>query len=123
MRAMVVDDSRAMRMMLRKTLTQLGYEVCEAGDGVEALSLLNSQEPPVSLLLVDWNMPIMTGLEVVKNVRSDPRYASTKLLMVTTETEIDQMASALDAGADEYMMKPFTPDMLADKLQVLGVLQ
>ena len=122
-KAMVVDDSRAMRMLLRRTLAQLGYEVAEAGSGLEALSQLDGQTPPVSLMLVDWNMPEMNGLELVKKVRCDPRYSSISLLMVTTETEIGQMTEALEAGADEYVMKPFTRDILEDKLRLLGLVQ
>jgi two-component system chemotaxis response regulator CheY len=123
MRAMVVDDSRAMRMLLRRNLSAIGCEVSEAGGGLDALSSLNSQPQLPSLLLVDWNMPEMTGLELVKKVRCEPRYAAIRVLMVTTETELDQMASALEAGADEYLMKPFTKEALADKLRLLGILQ
>lgn len=119
MTAVVVDDSRAMRMMLRRIVTELGYEVFEAACGPDALSLLGSRPDPVSLLLVDWNMPEMNGLELVKKVRSDCRYASTTIVMVTTETEMDQMASALEAGADEYVMKPFTKDILEGKLRMM----
>jgi two-component system, chemotaxis family, chemotaxis protein CheY len=119
MTALVVDDSRAMRMMLRRIVTEMGYDVSEAGSGADALALLGSLPGPVSLMLVDWNMPEMNGLELVKKVRSDSRYASTTIVMVTTETEMEQMASALEAGADEYVMKPFTKDILEDKLRMV----
>jgi two-component system chemotaxis response regulator CheY len=118
--AMVVDDSRAVRMILSKNLAELGYQVCAAADGAEALSLLRDE---IALVLVDWNMPRMNGLEFVERVRADPRYASVKVMMVTTETEVDQMVRALAAGADEYVMKPFTKEILADKLRVLGLIQ
>lgn len=121
--AMVVDDSRAMRMILRKTLNELGYGVAEAGSGTDALSLLDRQPAPPSLLLVDWNMPEMNGLEFVKKVRADPRYGSVAIIMVTTETEMEQMTEALDAGANEYVMKPFTKDVLEGKLRIAGLLQ
>jgi two-component system, chemotaxis family, chemotaxis protein CheY len=119
MTALVVDDSRAMRMMLRRIVTEMRYDVSEAGSGADALALLGSLPGPVSLMLVDWNMPEMNGLELVKKVRSDSRYASTTIVMVTTETEMEQMASALEAGADEYVMKPFTKDILEDKLRMV----
>ena len=118
--AIIVDDSRAMRMMLRRTLTELGYQVSEAATGTEALTLLASRPEPPALLLVDWNMPEMNGLDLVKRVRGNPVYAPTRVMMVTTETEMEQIADALGAGADEYVMKPFTKDILADKLQILG---
>jgi two-component system chemotaxis response regulator CheY len=118
--AMVVDDSRAVRMVISRNLAQLGYEVCAAADGAEALTLLRDG---ISLILVDWNMPRMNGLEFVERLRADPRYASVKVMMVTTETEVEQMIKALSAGADEYVMKPFTQEILADKLRILGLLQ
>jgi len=121
-KAMVVDDSKAIRMILSRTLADVGYDVCQASNGREALSLLG-QAGNVSLILVDWNMPQMNGLEFVRQIRSDPRYASVLLMMVTTETEIDQMVAALDAGANEYVMKPFTREIIEDKLRLLGALQ
>jgi two-component system, chemotaxis family, chemotaxis protein CheY len=121
-KAMIVDDSRAMRMILRKTLTELGYEVCDAGNGEEALSQLAQQGPSLSLLLVDWNMPGMCGLDLVKAVRADARYAAIPLIMVTTETEIQHISEALEAGANEYVMKPFTKDVLDDKLHSMNLL-
>ena len=121
-KAMVVDDSKAIRMILSRTLAEAGYDVCQAANGREALSLLR-QTGNISLILVDWNMPQMNGLEFVRQIRSDPRYASVLLMMVTTETEIDQMVAALDAGANEYVMKPFTKEIIEDKLRLLGALQ
>jgi two-component system chemotaxis response regulator CheY len=118
--AMVVDDSRAMRMILSRNLAEMGYDVCAAADGAEALALLREE---ISLILVDWNMPRMNGLELLKSLRADPRYASVKVMMVTTETELDQMVKALAAGANEYVMKPFTKEILEDKLRMLGLVQ
>ena len=121
-KAMVIDDSRAIRMILSRTLRELGYEVCEASNGKEALTLLRDQNGEVSLILVDWNMPEMNGLEFVKSVRADPEKAAMTLMMVTTETEVEQMGRALEAGANEYVMKPFTPEIITDKLRILGAL-
>ncbi|MFN7938574.1 MAG: response regulator [Bryobacteraceae bacterium] len=121
-RAMVVDDSRAIRLILTRTLAEFGYDVCQAANGKEALSVLEGHQD-VSLVLVDWNMPEMNGLEFVKNVRADDRYGEVKLMMVTTETQVEQMITALEAGANEYVMKPFTKEVIEGKLRVLGVLQ
>ncbi len=122
-KAMVIDDSKTMRMILTRSLIKLGFEVCTAGDGKEALAILNRENPVLSLFLVDWNMPELNGLEFVNRVRSMPSYAGVPLMMVTTETETDQMIKALGAGADEYVMKPFTDEIIAGKLRLIGALQ
>jgi len=119
LRAMVVDDSRAIRMILSRSLSEIGYDVCSAADGAEALSLMREG---ISLILVDWNMPRMNGLDFVKQLRADPRYSPVTVMMVTTETEVEQMVKALEAGANEYVMKPFTKEIIEDKLRLLGLL-
>jgi two-component system chemotaxis response regulator CheY len=120
-KALVVDDSRALRMILARTVRQLGYEVEEAENGVRALQILNSQPNDWALALVDWNMPEMNGMDLLQRLRSDTRFRSTALVMVTTETEVDHMSAALQAGANEYIMKPFTPDILREKLALIGI--
>ncbi|MEZ5403635.1 MAG: response regulator [Bryobacteraceae bacterium] len=123
-RAMVVDDSRAIRTILAKTLGQLGWAVAEARNGREAIEALQAPEAsvdPVALVLVDWNMPEMNGIDFVRQIRLDPRYAGTRLMMVTTETQIEQMQAALEAGANEYVMKPFTREVIEEKLGLLGL--
>lgn len=124
-KAMVVDDSRAIRLILSKTLGSLGFDVSQAANGKEALSkmgeLAADDDLPLSLVLVDWNMPEMNGLEFVQKVRANPEYEAVKLMMVTTETQIEQMTRALEAGADEYVMKPFTEEVISDKLRLMGV--
>jgi len=117
-RALVIDDSRAMRMILAKMLRELGFEVSEAGHGQEGLERLRSQSN-VDLVTVDWNMPVMNGLEFVTAVRADHANDSTQLMMVTTETELHQISKALESGANEYVMKPFTRDVIEDKLRLL----
>lgn len=119
---MVVDDSRAMRMILRRILTQAGFSVSEAGDGVEALAGLEGQEQPPAVALVDWNMPNMNGLELIKEIRKRPSFSRMTLMMVTTEGEQAQIVRALAAGAHEYVIKPFTADAILEKLDLLGVL-
>ena len=122
MRAMVVDDSRAMRSLLKNMLKSHGLEVvAEAGNGKEALEQLKAAGQ-VDVALVDWNMPEMNGFEFVQAVRADDTWAQVRLIMVTTESEIEKMTRALEAGANEYIMKPFTKDAIRDKLQLLGVI-
>ncbi|MBI3684389.1 MAG: response regulator [Acidobacteria bacterium] len=123
MKAMVIDDSRAMRMILARTLAELGYEVFQAANGKEAIETLEGAAEGVSLILVDWNMPEMNGLSFVRKLRADQRFHGVKLMMVTTETQVEQMMTALEAGANEYVMKPFTREIIEDKLRLLGVLQ
>ena len=120
MKALVVDDSRAMRLILSRMLQDLGFEVAQAGHGREALTHLQAHED-TDLALVDWNMPEMNGLELVEAVRQDARFGHLRMMMVTTETEMAQMARALGAGANEYVMKPFTREVIADKLRLLGL--
>jgi two-component system chemotaxis response regulator CheY len=123
---MVIDDSRAMRMILKRIVTQLGFDVVEAGNGIEAMAyleanVLTAQEVPPILALVDWNMPEMNGLEFVSKVRDEPRLRGVTLMMVTTESEQNQIVRALAAGAHEYVIKPFTPDVIGEKLALLGL--
>jgi len=116
--ALVVDDSRTMRSILARLLAGLGWASQGAGNGREALDLLEAGCRP-DLVLVDWNMPLMNGLDFVSAVRANPDYAAIPLIMVSTESELEQIVHALEAGADEYIVKPFTPDALAHKIDVL----
>ena len=119
--ALVVDDSKAMRMILRKTLEELGFEVREAGNGKEALAVLAGEEKPISLALLDWNMPEMDGFELLQKVRDIREFNSMVIIMVTAQTEVERISEALDAGANEYVMKPFTKDILVGKLELAGI--
>jgi two-component system chemotaxis response regulator CheY len=118
--ALVVDDSRAMRLILGRMLRELGLEVAEATNGREALVHIAAGLDPL-VMLVDWNMPEMTGIEFVEAVRRPPYSSTARLVMVTTETELPQVVRALAAGADEYVMKPFTKEAIFEKLQLLGL--
>lgn len=120
-RALIVDDSRAIRMILAKILKELGFEVREAANGREAWEVIEAEKTAVSLVLSDWNMPEVNGLELLKRLRQDPELSSLVVVMVTTETELEQMAVALEAGANEYIMKPFTKEILMEKLQMVGI--
>ncbi len=112
-----MDDSKAIRMILSRTLRELNYEVSEAANGVAALETLRCSGP-VDLVLADWNMPEMDGLELLKQVRANAAYNTVKVIMVTTESEVEQMSIALTEGATEYVMKPFTKEILLDKLRL-----
>ena len=123
MRALVIDDSRTMRSLLSRQLAGLGYETHQAGDGQQALEVLEGlgSELP-DLVTIDWNMPVMDGLTFVQRARARTEWRSMALMMVTTEAEFDQIVKALAAGAHEYLIKPFTPEAFADKLALLGLL-
>lgn len=121
MEALVVDDSRAMRTILKRIVTQCGFELCEeAPDGLSALRKLHDGLRP-RLVLVDFNMPEMNGIEFVAAMRTNPELHDATVVMITTETSIERMEQALAAGADEYVMKPFTPEVLIDKLALAGI--
>lgn len=121
--ALVIDDSRAMRMVVGRIVRAQGFDVLEAADGREALAVLDARRDDLPrLALIDWNMPVMTGLEFITAVRADPALRAVTLMMVTTEAERTQIVRALAAGAHEYLIKPFTEDALVAKLRLLDVL-
>lgn len=120
MQALVVDDSRAMRSILARLMTGLGFEVSQAGDGAQALAALEAGLRP-HVALVDWNMPVMDGLTFIKTVRSREELRDISLMMVTTESEQAQIVRALAAGAHEYVIKPFSDEVIAGKLALLGL--
>ena len=121
MRALIIDDSRAMRTLISRIITGLGFEVTQAGDGKQGLDTLRALPAQPDIVLVDWNMPEMTGIEFVRAMRADASFAGVKVVMVTTEAEMARVSEALDAGANEYVMKPFTPEIMVDKLRMLGL--
>ena len=120
MRALVIDDSRATRTIISNMLKEIGFQVFEAGHGQEALDFLK-RTGPTDIMLVDWNMPEMNGYDFLCAVRATPAYQRVPLMMVTSETEISQMAKALQAGANEYIMKPFTKEEMVLKLGLMGI--
>ncbi len=122
MRALIVDDSKAMRSIVGRIVKQIGFEVLEAANGVEGLEQLKTHGD-VELILVDWNMPEMNGIEFLHAVRSQPGSSALKMLMVTTASDLAHINTAIEAGANEYLMKPFTKDAMVSKLQMLGILE
>ena len=120
---LVIDDSKPMWTFLTYIAQQMAFATFEAGDGREALDALIKNDPrePFDVALVDWDMPRMNGLEFVQTVRRNHDFAHLKLMMVTTQNAQERVAQALQAGADDFLMKPVTKEMLADKLQILGL--
>ena len=122
MDVIIADDSKAMRMLVLRALRHAGFSVTarEAADGKEALELVKESVP--DLILSDWNMPVMNGYELVCAVRANVLLSHIRIMMVTTETSITQVEKALAAGANEYLMKPFTKEQLLEKLTILGLI-
>ncbi len=118
MKVLVVDDSRAIRTLITNVLKKNEHEVISAANGQEALDRLE-ENPDISVALVDWNMPIMDGLTFVQTVRSNVGYAKLYIMMITTEVEMSQVQRAIEAGANEYLMKPFGADELLARMQML----
>jgi two-component system, chemotaxis family, chemotaxis protein CheY len=122
MRALVVEDSKTIRMILCGYLRKLNIEVVEAADGSEALEHLKKMAPP-DLVLVDWNMPVMSGIDFIRAVRELHVYDPLPLIMVTTNSESEHLGTAMEAGANEYIQKPCTLDALREKIEMLGLLK
>jgi two-component system chemotaxis response regulator CheY len=122
LKLLVVDDSSTMRRIIKNTLQRLGHkDILEGGDGVEGWNVLNSNSD-IDMLITDWNMPEMNGLELVKKVRADSRFTDLPIIMVTTEGGKAEVITALKAGVNNYIVKPFTPQVLKEKLgAVMGI--
>ena len=119
MKLLVVDDSSTMRRIIKNTLLRLNYkDVLEGEDGVEGWDVLDAN-PDVDMLITDWNMPNMNGLELVKKVRADERFTDMPIIMVTTEGGKAEVITALKAGVNNYIVKPFTPAVLKEKLSAV----
>jgi two-component system, chemotaxis family, chemotaxis protein CheY len=116
---LVVDDMLTMRKIITKVLKELGYtDISEASDGKEAWEKLSTSEVPFGLVISDWNMPNLTGLEFLKLVRKNEKFVSTPFLLVTAEAESHQVAEAIKSGVDQYVIKPFSRDNLKVKLEL-----
>ncbi len=122
MLAVVIDDSNTMRRILRNLVGHLGFNVYEATNGRDALDLLMELPTLPDIALIDWNMPVMNGLEFIRAVREVPEFRDMWLMMVTTESEHSQVVRALAAGAHEYIIKPFPPEVIKEKLAYLGLI-
>ncbi len=121
MKLLVVDDSSTMRRIIKNTLARIGHkDVLEAEHGLEAWKIMQ-ENSDIDVLITDWNMPEMNGLELVKKVRAESKYEDLPIIMVTTEGGKKEVITALKAGVNNYIVKPFTPQVLKEKLEdVLG---
>ena len=119
-KALIIDDSKSIRMRLAQMLASLDFSVIEAEDGLDGLEKIKIMPLP-DLILLDWNMPNMNGYEFLKAIKKNTAYNKILVLMVTTENEMSQVVKALEAGADEYIMKPFEEEALKDKLRIMGL--
>jgi two-component system chemotaxis response regulator CheY len=119
MKCLVVDDSATMRRIVVNALKSIGYDNgVEAGDGSDALQKCDAT---IDLVITDWNMPVMGGLEFVKNLRATPQHTRTPILMVTTRSVKEDILQAVEAGVSSYILKPFTPQVLKEKIdQILS---
>ncbi len=118
---LLVDDSRAVRLAAKRILTESGCELLEAEHGEAALDVLR-QHPEIDAILLDWNMPVMDGITFLRTMRGDATLPQPRVVMCTTEGELDRIMNALESGANEYIMKPFTQDIVLEKLRGVGVL-
>ncbi|NKE73081.1 chemotaxis response regulator CheY [Candidatus Manganitrophus noduliformans] len=115
MKILVVDDMSSMRRIIKNTLKQLGYpNTDEAEDGDKALEMVRNA--PFDLVVSDWNMPNMNGLDLLKAIRQDPKLSALPVLMVTTEAEMDHILEAIRSGVNSYILKPFTPETMKEKI-------
>lgn len=118
MKVMLVDDSVTMRRIQKTQIQGLGInDIIEAGDGEEGFRKL-SENMPLDLILLDWNMPVMDGLTFLKKIRADASFKNVKVIMCTSESEKTRVVEALKAGANNYLVKPFTPEALKEKLGI-----
>ncbi|WP_456488849.1 response regulator [Caminibacter pacificus] len=124
MKILIVDDAKTMRTIIKNVLKKLGFSednFLEAGDGEEALKILEEHPDEIKIIFLDWNMPKMNGFEFLKKVRANKKYDNIKIVMVTTETKKENVIAALKAGVNNYIAKPFTPQVLKQKLEQMGI--
>ena len=119
MRALIIDDSRANRMVLQRFLKEFGFETTEAENALDAIWKLNKGED-ITLITVDYNMPKMTGSQFVRVVREKPELKEVPIIMITSDNSAQRMTEALQAGTNEFLVKPFTKEMIEQKLITLG---
>ena len=117
---LLVDDSRVIRKVARRILEDIGFEIAEAGDGVEALAWCRAMMPDA--ILLDWNMPVMNGIDFIRRLRQEPGGDQPRVVFCTVENDLARIREALDAGAAEYIMKPFDGDIIASKFAEAGVI-
>jgi two-component system chemotaxis response regulator CheY len=122
MKLLIVDDSRTMRSILASYARPLGFTVFEAADGKAALEQI-ARHQPFEAILIDWDMPVMNGIELLQILRANPTYAGVKLMMVTAQSSLGAVTEAVGLGADDYLMKPLNEEMFHDKMRCLALVQ
>ena len=118
---LLVDDSRTVRSVCRRTVKSLGFETLEAENGAVALEMMR-EHTDIDVVLLDWNMPVMDGLTFLKTLREESLPSQPVVVMCTTEADMSRIVEAMQAGADEYIMKPFTEEIVRDKFEETGIL-
>jgi two-component system chemotaxis response regulator CheY len=122
MKILSADDSVMIRRVIKNAVDVLGFDFLEAKDGQEAIDVLEKEFADVGLVLLDWNMPRLTGIEVLKKIKADARFKAIPVMMVTTEVERAKVVEAISAGAKNYVMKPFShEDLMAKIMQSIGM--
>jgi two-component system chemotaxis response regulator CheY len=117
MKVIIADDSRMIRNIIDKTISTIGCEAIHATNGREVLDLLGTRSEDVELILLDWNMPVLNGLDVLKSMQNNGQYRKIPVLMISTESEEDRIAQIMNAGAWGYLSKPFTPERLINTIR------
>lgn len=121
MKVLIVDDSGPVRRIMRRMFQEMGHEAFEAADGKEALSQLKA-DAGIGLMMLDWNMPTMDGMQLLEALQSkEGSIQKPTVILVSTENQMEKIVYALSKGADEYIMKPFTKEILEEKLAILGI--
>jgi len=119
-RILVVDDMMTMRKLVSKACNAIGFQdITEAPDGAQAWEKITNAAPSFGLVISDWNMPNCTGIDLLRRVRSDSRFGKTPFILVTAESEQTQIVEAIKAGVSQYLVKPFTPDSLKEKIELV----
>ena len=116
---LVVDDSRVIRKVARRILEEIGFDVAEAGDGVDALAWCRAAMPDA--ILLDWNMPVMNGIDFLRALRREPGGDRPVVVFCTTENDMSHIAEAIRSGANEYIMKPFDSEIVESKFAEVGL--
>lgn len=120
-KVLVIDDMLTMRKVVTKILREIGFtDILEAPDGAKAWELINAQPAPLGLIISDWNMPNMSGLDLLKKVKADVKFKKIPFILVTAEAEQHQVAEAVRSGVDQYVVKPFTKTQLQGKLEMVS---
>lgn len=119
MKLLVVDDSRLIRGIIGKTVTSMGFKAIQVDNGRDALDLLNTNGENINMVLLDWNMPFLNGIDVLKSMRNDDRFRHIPVLMISTESEDERINEAMTVGAQGYLTKPFTSEKLIDAINTV----